>query len=93
MRIDYDDEKRQKTLEHRGLDFVDAPALFSGPTLNLLDDRFDYGEARYQTVGWLDGRMVMVVWTARGDARRIISMRRCNDREEDRYRPHLDRSG
>jgi uncharacterized DUF497 family protein len=54
-------------------------------TLTVKDDRFDYGEDRFQTVGFLAGRMVMIVWTPRGDARHVISMRKCNDREQARY--------
>jgi uncharacterized protein len=47
--------------------------------------RRDYGEARYQTVGFLADRMVMVVWTPRNEARHIISMKKCNDREKANY--------
>ena len=35
----------------------------------------------------------MVVWTPRGDARHIISMRKCNARERAKYRDRLDGSG
>ncbi len=54
-------------------------------TLTIEDDRIDYGESRYQTVGQLDGKIVMVVWTPRGEARRIISMRECNAKEREAY--------
>lgn len=49
------------------------------------DDREDYGEIRTITVGWLDADVVAIVWTERGAARRIISMRKCNERERKRY--------
>ncbi len=42
------------------------------------------------TVGLLRGRMVVLVWTQRGAWRRIISMRKANDREQALYRPRLD---
>ena len=45
----------------------------------------DGAELRYITVGKLDGRMVVMVWTPRGEARRIVSMRKANDREQARY--------
>jgi uncharacterized DUF497 family protein len=32
------------------------------------DTRLDYGEPRLTTVGVLDGRMVILVWTPRGEA-------------------------
>ena len=53
------------------------------------DLRMIYGEERFQTVGFLADRMVMVVWTTRGDARHVFSMRKCNDREQKAYRQQL----
>jgi len=41
-------------------------------------DQRDYGESRFITIGFLDGAMVVMVWTPRRRARRIISMRRAN---------------
>ena len=57
--------------------------------LTRQDDRFDYGETRYVTVGRLDDRWVAFVWTPRGTARRIISMRHCHEREAKKIRPYL----
>ncbi len=74
------------TLEHRGLDLDDAKQVFAGSHSDLWDDRRDYGEMRWQTVGWLDEVMVMVVWTKRAEARHIVSMRKCNARERQKYR-------
>jgi hypothetical protein len=91
MALSYDPGKRAETLRHRGLDFLDAPQVFAGRHLTIEDDRKDYGEPRFQTVGHLGGRMVMVVWTPRDGGRHIISMRKCNDREQTLYRTRLDR--
>ena len=66
--------------------------MFRGPTLTLLDLREDYGEDRYQTYGYLRGRMVTVVWTPRGAARRVMSMRKCNAREQRRLGQRLGES-
>lgn len=93
MRITYDPEKRARTLAERGLDFEDAIHVFAGPTLQQEDDRRDYGELRWQTVGWLNDTLVMVVWTERDAARRIISMRKIHAEDQDRYLVRLDRSG
>jgi len=93
MRISYDPEKRENTLAERGLDFEDAPLVFGGVHLQIEDDRLDYGEVRWQVVGLLNDEMVMVVWTSREDARHIISMRKCNDREQRKYVARLGRSG
>ena len=82
MKISYHEGKRALTLAERGLDFADAAKVLDGPTFTLEDDRKEYGEVRYQTIGWSDRSVVMVMWTQRGDARHIISMRKCNEREK-----------
>ena len=51
--------------------------------------RLDYGEDRFITIGKLDGRMVVVVWTRRSETRRIISLRKANEREKAAYGPRL----
>jgi uncharacterized DUF497 family protein len=89
MKITFDPRKRQLTLAERDLDMAQAGAVFAGPTLTHADDRADYGEARFITIGYLDERMVIVVWTRRGDAYRIISMRKANDREQKIYQARL----
>lgn len=66
MKITFDPAKRPATWQLRGLDFADAPLVFAGPVLEIEDDRQDYRERRIQTIGWLDGQMVMVVDAARG---------------------------
>jgi uncharacterized DUF497 family protein len=81
MRITFNAAKRDRTLVERGLDFVRAREVFEGMTVTTDDIRLNYGEHRCVTVGYLDGRAVVVVWTARGHARRIISMRKANERE------------
>lgn len=85
MKISFDPDKRAKTLAERGLDFEDSVAVFAGKTINYLDDRFDYGEPRWISAGLLDGRMVVLVWTPRGNVRHIISMRKANGREQEKH--------
>jgi uncharacterized protein len=75
MDISFDPAKRDKTLAERGLDFA-------GVTATVQDMRRDYGEDRYITIGQLRGRRVVLVWTAPGDTRRIISMRYAHASEE-----------
>jgi uncharacterized protein len=85
VKITFDPAKRQAALRARGLNFADASIVFAGPTITVQDTRRDYGEMRLQTVGFLSDRMVMVVWTPRNEARHVISMRKCNDREKTIY--------
>lgn len=61
--------------------------------MTIEDDRKDYGEVRFFTIGLLDGRMVVIVWTWRGQDQRIISMRKANEREQNAYGGRLGRRG
>lgn len=89
MTIDYDPAKRELTLRKRGLDFADAKEVFAGRHATLADDRENYGEPRYITAGFMKGRMVVLVWTPRGNTRRIISMRYAHAKEEARWREFM----
>ena len=89
MALSWDPAKRAATLERRGLNFADAAQVLAGLTYEFVDDRKDYGEVRITTIGLLGERMVIVIWTARGQDRHIISMRKANDREYNRYREQL----
>ncbi len=42
-----------------------ADEAFAGATLTVEDDRQHYGKDRFITIGFLDGRMVVLVWTPR----------------------------
>lgn len=90
MLIEFDETKRQRTLGDRQLDFADANQIFDGVHVTGIDDRDDYGENRYITMGYLNARLVVIVWTYRPDEifpthRRIISMRKANEREINRF--------
>jgi len=87
--IVFDPAKRAQALAERGVDFVDAGGVIDGEKYQFVDNRFDYGEERITTIGMLDGRMVVVVWTQRGDDRHVISMRKANAREQRRYQDRM----
>lgn len=89
MEISFDPDKRDATLGQRGLDFVDAAKVFGGPVFEFEDDRLPYPERRIITYGLLDGRLVAVVWTATERGRRVISMRKANEREQAKFRSRL----
>ena len=89
MKITYDPRKRAKTLEERALDFADAAEVFAMRHTVELDARRDYGEPRFISAGLLRGRVVVLVWTPRGDARRVISMRYAHERETNEWRRRL----
>ena len=66
-----------------------ADEVFAGPTLTVEDDRQDYGEDRFITIGFLEATMVVLVWTPRDGAHRVISMRKANERERTLYDPRF----
>ena len=85
MRITFDPAKREATLQERGLDFAEAAEVFSDARAELADLRFNYPEPRTVSFGYLRNRLVAVVWTPAQGGRRVISMRKANDREQRRY--------
>ena len=89
IKISFDPAKRDLTLRERGLFFEEAELVFAGPLYDKEDRRFDYGESRTVTFGYLRKRMVVIVWTQRGDTRHIISMRKANEREVETYSPQI----
>jgi len=93
MKVEYDNRKRQTTLEERGLDFEDASIIFAGPRrITSQDTRQDYGEIREITMGELAGRLVIIVHTQRNNATRIISMRKANEREQHCFEKQFEES-
>ncbi len=92
MPLSFDPNKREKTLAMRGLDFALAEEVFAGIHFTAEDCRVAYGEQRFVTIGRQSGRLVVVVWTQRGEVRRIISMRKANERAKESYGYFLDRS-
>lgn len=90
MRVTYDPDKHERTLQDRGLDFEDAAIVFGGVTVEVEDTRTDYGEVRIICYGLLAGRIVVVGYTPRGADRHVFSMRKANAREQTRIAPLLE---
>ncbi len=82
MRFTWHEPKRQATRKRRGLDFVDAELVFAGPTFTFEDDRMDYGETRWVTLGMLRGKVVVVVHTESEDEIHVNSMREADKDEQ-----------
>ena len=81
MEFEWDEAKHAKTLRDRGIGFDDGARIFAGPVLIWEDARREYGEGRFRAVGETNGDILHVAFTWRGDAMRIISVRRANRRE------------
>jgi uncharacterized DUF497 family protein len=85
MRFEWDEAKRRINLTRHGIDFVDVPQVFDGLTVDLLDERYDYGERRLFTLGLLNGEVVGIGYTQRGVIIRLITVRRATRNEEITY--------
>jgi uncharacterized protein len=83
MEFNWSEAKRAKNLKVHALDFIDAPLVFDGVTFTFEDDRFEYGEQRYITLGLLAGIPVSIVHTENEHEIRIISFRKATAREAD----------
>lgn len=73
MDFEWDEAKRLQVLRERSIDFIDAALIFEGFVITRRDDRHDYGEERYVSIGVADGKHFVVVHTRRGEAIRLIS--------------------
>jgi uncharacterized protein len=93
VRIEFDGAKNRRNIEMHGVGLDFAARVLPDPNLvEIPDERFDYGEQRTIALGQAEGRLFVVVYTIRGDACRIISVRRANEREQRRYHQHQDRT-
>jgi uncharacterized DUF497 family protein len=82
MRFTWYGRKRTSNLRDHGFDFRDAERVFEGPTYTFEDDRLDYDEQRFLTLGFVDDVVVSIVHTETPLVIRIISFRRATRREE-----------
>ncbi|MFI8430705.1 MULTISPECIES: BrnT family toxin [Pseudomonas] len=85
IRITYDPAKDACNVEERGLPFALVRDFEWSTALILEDDRFGYGKCRYRAMGYIGVRLHVVVFTPRGDAVHVISLRKANKREVKNY--------
>lgn len=85
MDIEFDSAKNERNITQRGISFELAHSLDWNRSIVAKDIRHDYEETRFQALGPINGRLYMMVFTIRGDALRIISLRKANSREVSRY--------
>ena len=95
MNFEWDEQKNQENIRNHGLDFGDAWEIFEAPMQTALDTTADYGEDRWTGIGFLGNRIVVVVFTQRGeDVIRIISLRKALNYERKKFEDALrDRLG
>lgn len=95
MNFEWDEKKREKTLQERGIDFVDAAMIWLDPRKQeRVDNRQKYGETRFQAIGQSKLGILFVVYTERvkeneTEVIRIISVRKANKNEKIDYEKML----
>ncbi|HSO48324.1 MAG TPA: BrnT family toxin [Rhizobiaceae bacterium] len=85
MVFEWDEAKRQLLIAARKIDLIDAAGIFEGPVVTRTDNRRDYGEVRYISIGFVDGQCFVVVHTERDGVTRLITAWRGGRNEQLKY--------
>lgn len=86
MEFEFDPAKSASNKAKHGIDFVEAQALWLDERLEVVLSKASVtNEARFLAIGRIDGRHWTAIWTLRGGAVRIISVRRSRKEEIDYY--------
>lgn len=92
MKISFDPQKSATNVSERGLPFSMVELFDWSGALIVEDNRIDYGETRYQALGYIETHLYMVVFTPREQdgipTLHVISLRKANQRERKRYESH-----
>ena len=74
MRFTWDADKNLANIRRHAIAPADGARIFEGPTVERVDDRFEYGEIRVYAIGLVNGIEITVIYTDRDeDERHIIS--------------------
>jgi uncharacterized DUF497 family protein len=88
--FEWDPGKADANRRKHGVDFADAVGVFEDPYALSRPDPFP-AEERIATLGRdLLDQLIVVVWTWRGEAIRLISARRATPRERRHYAEDVD---
>jgi hypothetical protein len=83
--ISYDPDKNDKNVAERGISFERAAEFEWSSALIVEDTRKDYGESRFQALGFIGKRLHVLVFTPRAGQVHVISLRKANRREVKQY--------
>ena len=85
MRYQWDDEKNRANIAKHGIDFSLAENFEWDSALETINNRKDYGEERWITLGRIKNRLYVMIYVYRQNYIRIISLRKANKREREFY--------
>ncbi|MDM8541832.1 BrnT family toxin [Desulfococcaceae bacterium HSG7] len=85
MKYEWDDSKRKANIAKHGVDFLSAEEFDWSTAIEVIDDRSNYGEDRWITLGFIGNRLHIMIYTDRIDTIRIIRLRKADKRERGYY--------
>jgi len=88
--ISFDPDKDKANIKKHGISLAKAELMEWGEAFTWQDDRRDYGEVRLVALAPIDDRLYCCVYVERGVDKRIISLRKANQREFDHYAENID---
>ena len=71
----WDEKKRLRNIKDHGIDFADLEYFFDQPMWSYEDRHSDHAELRIHSLGMINGKVVVVIWTPSSGGARIISCR------------------
>jgi len=90
VKFEWDENKNEQNIKKHGFDFGDAQVMFDLPMLIGTDRRADYGETRLVGIGFLQERIVVIVFNQPDDDTiRVISLRKALKHERERFEQFL----
>jgi uncharacterized protein len=91
MRYTWDQRKNRSNIGRHGIAFEDAQRIFEGPTVEKVDDRFEYDEVRVYAIGLVNGLEITVIYTDTDNGeKRIISAWRAEPHESRYFWQNLE---
>jgi uncharacterized DUF497 family protein len=83
--ITFDPAKDEKNIRNHGVSLTLGEQVIRGLTHERLDTRFDYGEDRFVSFGYVGEKLYVAVWADWDDSVRMISVRPATPKERRAY--------
>src|SRR5882762_118842 len=91
--FEFDPTKNLQNIRKHKIDLETGAKIFDDFVIEFPDERYDYDEERLITLGMVDNRVLVVVYTWRGEKRRIISARKATKDEQKIFSEAFARDG
>jgi uncharacterized protein len=82
MDVEFDSEKDEINRLKHGVPLALGAEVLSSRVGQIIDDRRDYGEARFNAFGLVNGRLFVCTYTMRDQTYRLISVRKASKQEQ-----------